>query len=369
MKKNLQNALLLAMGLMTTVSFAQDWNVDSRTRIDMSGDFDRMETAQRATLGYTFGGSDWSIHGSSVVNYDLGMGQVAGLAVYEAYASTDLMGYASLTAGRQALNYGSGMIVGSNEWGTDRNTRDAFTFDLGLDMADVTLGYASRMNGDELTNGGTSMWLNAAKSEGDWTANLLYASTTMTQLDVDQDADTYMGLDLAYNMMDGNLTLNVGYNTADAMAYNAEGEGARVDMDMTIIGATYNVNESMSISASQTSYGDDGFAVAGSNMGNGINGEDYNSWTSTGTLGHLAPNDKNMSIGGAYNMGEFDLGVTMHTISNDNNDDYERNVMEMSLGYSMSDNANLSLMYATDDNRYAGAEEETYMYLTLTVTP
>ena len=38
MKKNLRNVLVLALGLMTTVSFAQDWNVDSRTRIDMSGD-------------------------------------------------------------------------------------------------------------------------------------------------------------------------------------------------------------------------------------------------------------------------------------------------------------------------------------------
>ena len=36
MKKNLRNVLALALGLMTTVSFAQDWNVDSRTRMDMS---------------------------------------------------------------------------------------------------------------------------------------------------------------------------------------------------------------------------------------------------------------------------------------------------------------------------------------------
>ena len=368
MKKNLQNALLLAMGLMTTVSFAQDWNVDSRTRIDMSGDFDRMETAQRATLGYTVGGSDWSIHGSTVVNYDLGMGQVAGLAVYEAYASTDLMGYASLTAGRQALNYGSGMIVGSNEWGTDRNTRDAFTFDLDLDMADVTLGYASRMNGDSLTTGGTSMWLNASKSEGDWTANLLYVSGTSTDADVDSDATTAMGLDLSYNMMGGDLALNVTYNTVS---------NDDVDMDMNSIGATYNVNESMSISASQTTYGEGGFATTNSNYG--LNGDmyattgeylgNYNSWNENGNLGFLNPNDKNLSIGGDYNMGDFDLGVTMHTITNDVVEAYERNVMEMSLGYSMSDNANLSLMYATDDNRYAGASEETYMFLTLTVTP
>ena len=361
MKKNLRNILVLAMGLMTTVSFAQDWNADSRTRIDMSGDFDRMETAQRATLGYTFGGSDWSIHGSSVVNYDLGMGMPASLAVYEAYASTDLMGYASMTAGRQALNYGSGMIIGSNEWGANRNTRDGFTFGLDLDMADVTLGYASRMNGDSLTNGGTSMWLNASKSEGDWTANLLYVSQTATIADVDGDATTAMGLDLSYAMMGGDLNLNVSYNTITG-GINALDGTTMDDMDMNSIGATYNVNESMSINASQTTYGEGGFAIMGSNMGVGAT-----SWMTNGNMGFLNPNDKNLTIGGAYNMGDFNLGVNMNTVTNDENEDYERNVMTASLGYSMSDNAGLSIMYATDNN---GTDTDvTYTWLTLTVTP
>ena len=74
MKKNLRNVLALALGLMTTVSFAQDWNVDSRTRMDMSevnGEDYRL-TTQRVTLGATWGGSDWGIHVSSDFNYDLG---------------------------------------------------------------------------------------------------------------------------------------------------------------------------------------------------------------------------------------------------------------------------------------------------------
>ena len=53
MKKNLRNILVLAMGLMTTVSFAQTWDVDSRTRIDMNGAGDEMSTDQRATIGAT----------------------------------------------------------------------------------------------------------------------------------------------------------------------------------------------------------------------------------------------------------------------------------------------------------------------------
>ena len=95
MKKNLQNALVLAMGLMTTVTFAQDWGVDSRTRIDMSGDNDKMVTNQRATLGATWGGSDWGIHLSSDLNYMLSNQAATGeltMNIYEAYASTDVNG-------------------------------------------------------------------------------------------------------------------------------------------------------------------------------------------------------------------------------------------------------------------------------------
>ena len=42
----------------------------------------------------------------------------------EAYATTDLMGYASVAVGRQALDYGSGAIMGSNDWASNPNTHD-----------------------------------------------------------------------------------------------------------------------------------------------------------------------------------------------------------------------------------------------------
>ena len=140
MKYNLRNILALSLGLMTTVAFAQDWNVDSRTRIDMSGDNDKMSTDQRVTLGATVGGSDWGIHVSSDVNYTLGADTEKSMRIYEAYASADLMGYASVTAGRQALNYGSGALLSSNDWAAERTTWEGMTFGLNLDAADVTIG-------------------------------------------------------------------------------------------------------------------------------------------------------------------------------------------------------------------------------------
>ena len=344
MKKNLRNILVLAMGLMTTVSFAQDWDADSRTRIDMSGDGDEMSTDQRATVGATWGGSDWSIHGSTNVNYTLGTGNAATIGVYEAYASTDLMGYASVTAGRQALDYGSGAIMSSNQWGANRATWDGFTFGLDLDMADVSFGYASTSGAVSDETGRSQMWLNAAKGEGDWNANLLYMSTTLGAA----DAMTAMGLDLSYAMMGGDLSLDVSYNTATG--YSAE------DMDMTMLGATYNVNESMSISGSQTTYGENGFNVGSASMGG---------YASSGSLGYLGANDVNLAIGGAYAMGDFTLGATMNTITNEVSA-VDRDVMDISVGYTMSANANLSLSMATDTN---GDDETNYMWITLNVMP
>jgi hypothetical protein len=291
----------------------------------MSGDNDRFEGAQRATLGVTWGGSDWGIHTSTQIDYNLNKHEANGdleqatLSVYEAYASTDLMGYASMTVGRQALEYGSGLLVGSNQWGK-RYTRDAWTFGLDLSMADVTLGYAARMDEFELNTGGAAYWINAAKAEGDWSANLLYGSQAGTIAGDEQDAVTYMGLDLSYAMMGGALSLDVMYNTVS-------GGVADLDMDMNMIGATYNVNDDFSISASQTTYGENGFNLGGGNAGIfGAEDGDYNnaSWVTHGNIGHLGNDHKNIAIGGTYSMGDFDLGVTMHTVTSgaDGEEDY-----------------------------------------------
>jgi hypothetical protein len=68
-------------------------------------------------------------------------------------------------------------------------------------------------------------------------------------------------------------------------------------------------------------------------------------------------------------MGDFNLSATMHTVTSDavGAEDYERAAMELSLGYTMSANAGLSVNYSTDNN---GGEVDTkYTWLTLTVRP
>jgi hypothetical protein len=199
------------------------------------------------------------------------------------------------------------------------------------------------------SEGETDYFINVAKSDGDWSVNLTYISNA--------NESNAMGLDFGYALMGGDLDLAVSYNTA------SDGGDDSEDMDMMSLGATYNVNDDMSVSATRTTYGDGGFAVAGSNVG----GDD--SWNTHGNMGYLGANDEDMAFGVSYAMGDFSLGLSMHKVTNTGDDmgDYERNVTEANLGYTMSDNANVGIKYATDN---AGAEEDVkYMWLTLSITP
>jgi hypothetical protein len=322
---------------MTTVAFAQDWNADSRTRIDMSGDNDKMMTSQRATIGATWGGSDWGIHVSSDVNYTLGSRAAGddGLAmqIFEAYASTDLMGYASLTAGRQALSYGSGALMSTRDWGTDRTTWDGMTFGLNLDMADVTLGYANNNMGGVADEDNGTMYINAGGEFSGWNVNLLYMTKTVNG----EDSDAATGLDISGNVAGAGISASM----------NTDYDGD----EMRVIGLSYDINDDMGVMVSQTVYGDDnGFDMANTNM----SGADW----SNGQMAYLNGGDEMLSYGLTYNMAGMSLGATMHNVTA--SDESERDVTEISFGYSLNDNAGLSLSMVDD-------ADVKYMWLTLNV--
>jgi hypothetical protein len=353
MKKNLRNILTLALGFVTVIATAQNWDADSRTRVNMGGDNDQFTSDQRTSLGVSWGGNGWGINVSGTHNYALGT-DGSTMSWNEAYATTDLMGYASVAVGRKALDYGSGSVISSNDWGDNPATVDGGLFSIANDMLGLDVGIYKNNGGGVDEEGTTNYLVNASKSDGDWSMNLLYLSS-----DNGTDKGTTMGLDLGYAMMGGDLDLDVSYNTAshDLLAE---------DMDMMSIGATYNVNDDMSVNATRTTYGDGGFY---SSLGNSAAAQTGNSWNDNGNMGYLGANDEDMAFGVSYAMGDFSLGLSMHKITNTGDDmgDYERNVTEANLGYTMSDNANVGIKYATDN---AGAEEDVkYMWLTLSITP
>jgi hypothetical protein len=295
-----------------------------------------MSTAdQRATMGATWGGSDWGIHVSSDVNYTIGGGADASMGIYEAYASTDLFGMANMTIGRQALSYGSGALMSGNDWGASRTTWDGMTFDLGLsDVADITVGYHSSNQGGVDEEDAGNMHTNISGSFSGWNVNVLYMTNTGSD-------DAATGIDLSGGLM--GATISASMNT------DFEGD------EMTSYGLSYAVNDDMSVSVNSTSYGDDGgFNMAGTNMDG--------SWNVTGGMGYLSANDEDLSYGLSYDMGGISLSATMHNVTNAADDTYEREVTEIGIGYSLGDNAGLGISYATDD-------DAKYTWVTLSVTP
>jgi hypothetical protein len=86
------------------------------------------------------------------------------------------------------------------------------------------------------------------------------------------------------------------------------------------------------------------------------------SWMETGGMGYLGAGDEDLAFGLTYNMSGISMGATMHKVTNTLDEDYERAVTEISLGYALGDNAALGVRYATD-------EDDKYTWLTLTVTP
>ena len=327
MKKNLHFVLALTLGLATTVS-AQDWSVDSRTRVNSTED--AMSTEQRVRTAVDFGGEAVSAHVE--LNSAATLGAVAdqdfSLSVREAYATTNVMDFASLTAGRMALNFGSGRILGDNNWVQDNgNTWDGFLVGINsIDAADIHVGYATTNMTDAYE--ATTMYINAAGEFSGLDVNLLYVNSTE---DISGSENTSMGLDAAYSTNGVDLTM--GYYTND--------NGAD-EMDLITLGASYGVNEALTIHAGYDMYGENGFYLESGSFGTMYgSGMDYSSFTYEGT---------DLSFGGSYVMGDFTVGATMHQIaSEDEAAGIDYSVTDLSLGYTLSENSSVKLNYASSD--------------------
>jgi hypothetical protein len=186
------------------------------------------------------------------------------------------------------------------------------------------------------------MWLNAGGEFSGWNVNLVYMTKTTAGVDVENAAT---GIDISGEVAGDGVSVSM----------NTDYDGD----DMRVIGLTYAVNDDMGVHASQTVYGEDGdFSMAGTNMDG--------SWMTTGNMGYLEAGAEDLSIGLTYAMSGVNLGATMHMITNSLDEAVERDIMEISLAYSLNDNSSLGVKYATDAT---GDVEDTYTWLTLTVRP
>ena len=219
--------------------------------------------------------------------------------------------------------------------------------------------------GGELDEDEGNMYANIAGSFSGWDVNIVY----MTEEGPTASENAATGIDISGGLMGANV--NVSMNT------DFDGDEYRV------MGLTYNVNDDMSIHVASTTYGDavelvaedvaagtpaqfsTGFDMDGTNMSGG--------WAN-GNMGYLNASDEMLSYGVDYNMGGITLGATMNKVTNElNGEAWERSITEISIGYSLGDNASLSYHMATDgisgDIDPANNVEDKYSWLTLTVTP
>ena len=345
MKKNLHFVLALTLGLATTVS-AQDWSVDSRTRVNSTED--ATSTDQRVRTAVDFGGDAVSAHVE--LNSTATLGRVANddfsLTVREAYATTNVMDFASVTAGRMALNFGSGRILGDNNWvNGNGNTWDGFLIGVNNDFADIHVGYAATDMTDVYD--ATTMYFNVGKDMGAMAFNLLYVDT---KEDVSGSENTSMGLDASY-AMDNGANLSLGYYTNDNNG---------VEMDLTALGVSYAVNSDLTVMAGYDMYGENGFYLSSGSFGDGYgSGMNYSGFNAD--RGECT----DLSFGGSYAMGDFMIGATMHTISAEEEGAFDDiSVMDLSVGYTLSDNSSVTMNYASTDE---SGDDETRTWISLNI--
>ena len=314
MKKNLQKVLILALGLTTTIASAQ-WSANSTTWVDNTNS-DARTAVTRITAGFDMSGvhvsSDYyaTMDATETIQYNAN--------VYEAYVSTDVMGYGTLTLGRQDLSFGSGALIGSNNWGPKRYITDGANFAASFSGFDINAGTLGGINQ-------SSNYINAAGS---------FSGVSVNVLMIDNYDVKSHGYDFGYSMMDG--ALNLSYSMND------DGQGS----EMTHMGASYQVFDNMSAHASMRAYSGEYNADNSPKTFTAANSA-WNDGLSAGVLPHFNNGAEILSYGINYDLGDISLSYTMHTVSDDENvnldgtDIADLDLTDMSVSYKLNDNTSL----------------------------
>ena len=325
MKKNLRNVLVLGLGLITTIASAQ-WSASSTSWVD-NNDSDARTVDTRSTVTLDMSG----VHISQDFSWD-DAGNTA-TTTYEAYYSTDVMGYGTLTMGRQDLSFGSGALIGSNNWGnTVRNTTDGMNFGMNMAGFDIDAGTL-----DGISTGHTYVNLNGS-----------FSGVSVNLLMVDNNDVKSSGYDFGYALMDGALALSY--------SMNDDGLGS----EMTEMGASYSIFDNASINMSMRSYEGD---VENQDFSAGMSAWDL---IGSGDLGHGGNGDEVLSYGLNYDLGNVALSYNMHTTSHEGADDVE--ATDMRVSYQLNDNCTLGYrMLSTGVDADADGNEDEYNTVTISI--
>ena len=305
MKKNLRNVLVLSLGLITTIASAQ-WSASSKSWIDNTNSDDR-NGFTRSTV--TLDMSGVHISGDHFWNTDGTTSQ----DLYEAYVSTDVMGFGTLTLGRQDLSFGSGVLISSGNWGANRYTTDGMDFSMSLSGININAG----------TMGGINTDMNYINASGE------FAGVSINALMIDDNDVKSNAYDLGYSMMNGDL--NLSYTMAD------DGNNT----EMTRIGVSYNVFENLSAHGHMTTYDGDSDPGTPFNAPNSAMSDGF----AQGVMPHLTNGLEALSYGISYDLGDIAFSYTMHTVSVTDDgglpaaDDYD--LTDIKISYQLNDNCSI----------------------------
>ena len=305
MKKNLRNVLVLSLGLITTIASAQ-WSASSKSWIDNTNSDDR-NGFTRSTV--TLDMSGVHISGDHFWNTDGTTSQ----DLYEAYVSTDVMGFGTLTLGRQDLSFGSGVLISSGNWGANRYTTDGMDFSMSLGGININAG----------TMGGINTDMNYINASGE------FAGVSINALMIDDNDVKSNAYDLGYSMMNGDL--NLSYTMAD------DGNNT----EMTRIGVSYNVFENLSAHGHMTTYDGDSDPGTPFNAPNSAMSDGF----AQGVMPHLTNGLEALSYGISYDLGDIAFSYTMHTVSVTDDgglpaaDDYD--LTDIKISYQLNDNCSI----------------------------
>jgi len=317
MKKNLQKILVLALGLTTTIASAQ-FSATSLSRVNNT-DSDNRTSDNRIALSADYGAVHVSADVSAGISATDGSSVDANYDIYEAYASTDVMGFGTLTVGRQDLSFGSGALLSGNDWGMDRLTEDGISFAMNLGGFDVNLGSLRGVANSE-------NYMNASGNFGGADVNILMMS--------DSAGNKAHGYDLSYDM--NNFSLSASMNS------DYEGD------ELTTYGLSYSVTDQLTATFSRSSSGDT--SAGDFNMDNTSYDGDH--WAN-GNMGHISAGEEATTMGVSYDLGDITVSYSMSTVSDDDDATEDREVTIMSLSYQLNDNCNIGLA------RFSDTAEET----------
>ena len=382
MKKYIRNILLLSLVVNSSVCFSQDWSGNSRIRVENHqteneiynyNKDSQLNSTNRSRLGIEWSGDKWSMNmiGNHYYKFQDGgddLNSTGNASVYEASISTELPFGITLSAGRMALNYGDGRIIGNDNWGNIGRTHDGFV---------IRYEYEDYLKIDIGTD--------AVKrdSNKDWA--YVYISREVDNLNIDgaylitneeiNYAKNTMGIALDFNTMDSKLDLGFDYwNQTWYETANVENKDETAGL--MAISIDYTLNEKISIGGGMDMFSETNGGTWNASWG------DYHQFNGAMDVAErflqeeIAPeefevvgtwNDMYFNLG--YDLDSWGLvGLAYHMMSDDENEELGGNEIDISLTNTLNDHINYGFGYSmftpNDDS-----DSSSWMYLQISATP